>query len=201
MIDWPAALSWNCEIRSPCKRCFSCVCSLPEIQSLRFFCLKCNWAILGRARNCFQIQEDNCFLLTQVSWDLTQDKKRVLSKGSLPESQYTNSTTRIKNWSAYKRIVKSSLQCVLPFLWWNQFKLWPLELRDFAKRWAVLPPSGPGNTCDPHATGIENGRVGHSCDNLQPWFFYFKASQGELWRSFYPKFSIYELFKNEKSGW
>lgn len=64
--------------------------------------------------------------------------------GSLPEIQYTNFTTRIKSWPTYKRIIKSSLQCVLPFRWWNQFKFWPLSHSIFQRGKQLFCQVTPG---------------------------------------------------------
>lgn len=46
---------------------------------------------------------------------MTQDRKRVLSKGSLPETQYMNFTMRIKSWPNFKRLIKNLLQSVLSY--------------------------------------------------------------------------------------
>lgn len=46
---------------------------------------------------------------------MTQDRKRVLSRGSLPEIQYMNFTMRIKSWPTFKRLIKNLLQCVLSY--------------------------------------------------------------------------------------
>lgn len=85
----------------------------------------------------------HCFLLAQVLWDWAQDRKRVLSWGSVPETQYMKFTMRLKTWPTYKRLIKSSLLVCSSFLRWNQFKFWPLSSNIFQRDQSALPPSGP----------------------------------------------------------
>lgn len=109
---------WICLLLSPeawigwkWSECFFLL-SLLQVQILL---LLCAMELLQGSQNCFSVQEDSGFLLAQVLWDMTQDRKRVLSGGSLPEIQYMNFTMRIKSWPTFKRLIKNLLQCVLSY--------------------------------------------------------------------------------------
>lgn len=112
---------------------------------------------------------------------MTQDRKRVLSRGSLPEIQYMNFYYENKKLATYKRLIKSSLYCVLPFPWWNQLKFWPAS-RNIFQRQAALCRGAPATPVI-SVLGVWKMRAGLSFDRLHPWFFYFKASREEFWEA------------------